>query len=554
MNRVVKNVDVGYVARLLRIMAYYVKYLLGLILLFTFHGLLLAADVWIDFDDLPATAGTNEVPGSSNNWIYMSPYSASYTVDTCGWISSVGYTSSPNIHNSFKWYLNGYNTAHMGFSTYGFLDIDESVAVKGHSLRLTITGGKDEDGCENVPCQHGLEVLNKEQYLDYLNNGVDPVASDGESVGCPTIYFMNNSLNFSPIPFPEAQGANRMSLYVKLPPESSVGDGGWGSPPQNTMHIAPFITSGNGSHWYCPVDINGGAWVHILVDTHPGGNNSHNYSYPSRSIRDLGVEFFNELYKFYIEFLPVGGVASPRYNVWIDEVKFYYDPEPQNEETINIVAVSYHEEEKRFEIDFHDKYTDNMYSYSTYEVRYSFSPITNDNWDLAKPVHVLSHSGFHIDENYNGTFEKWWPYYTNVWASFRLREEDESKLVPGTTVYFAIKDISQIDGNGLDPVASSYRGEGRGGRDYRNHGDTFDYEGDKNALLLIKRIDYYIPEENTSQWAAQDINQDGSVDINDVQLVVNVILGKAENSRADVNRDGSVTISDTQEVVNSIIG
>ncbi len=52
----------------------------------------------------------------------------------------------------------------------------------------------------------------------------------------------------------------------------------------------------------------------------------------------------------------------------------------------------------------------------------------------------------------------------------------------------------------------------------------------------------------------EDVNQDGSVDINDVQLVVNVILGKAENSRADVNRDGSVTISDTQEVVNSIIG
>ncbi len=55
-------------------------------------------------------------------------------------------------------------------------------------------------------------------------------------------------------------------------------------------------------------------------------------------------------------------------------------------------------------------------------------------------------------------------------------------------------------------------------------------------------------------YANGDVNQDGSVDINDVQLVVNVILGKVENSRADVNGDGSVTISDTQEVVNSIIG
>ncbi len=54
--------------------------------------------------------------------------------------------------------------------------------------------------------------------------------------------------------------------------------------------------------------------------------------------------------------------------------------------------------------------------------------------------------------------------------------------------------------------------------------------------------------------SSSDVNQDGSVNISDVQLVVNVILGSAESGRADVNGDGMVTISDVQAVANNIVG
>ncbi len=58
----------------------------------------------------------------------------------------------------------------------------------------------------------------------------------------------------------------------------------------------------------------------------------------------------------------------------------------------------------------------------------------------------------------------------------------------------------------------------------------------------------------SGSYVNEDVNQDGSVNISDVQLVVNVILGNAESGRADVNGDGMVTISDVQAVANNIVG
>ncbi len=55
-------------------------------------------------------------------------------------------------------------------------------------------------------------------------------------------------------------------------------------------------------------------------------------------------------------------------------------------------------------------------------------------------------------------------------------------------------------------------------------------------------------------YADEDVNQDGDINISDVQLVVNVILGNTTNSRADVNGDGSYTISDAQGVANVVLG
>jgi hypothetical protein len=55
-----------------------------------------------------------------------------------------------------------------------------------------------------------------------------------------------------------------------------------------------------------------------------------------------------------------------------------------------------------------------------------------------------------------------------------------------------------------------------------------------------------------------DVNLDGSVNVLDVQLVVNVILGAESNSeivlRSDLTQDGRVDVLDVQSVINTILG
>ena len=60
-----------------------------------------------------------------------------------------------------------------------------------------------------------------------------------------------------------------------------------------------------------------------------------------------------------------------------------------------------------------------------------------------------------------------------------------------------------------------------------------------------------------SQWLRGDVNNDGSVNISDINAVVNIILGYNADAgtmqRADVNGDGSVNISDLNEIINIIL-
>ncbi|RLJ08318.1 MAG: hypothetical protein DRP13_02545, partial [Candidatus Aenigmatarchaeota archaeon] len=61
----------------------------------------------------------------------------------------------------------------------------------------------------------------------------------------------------------------------------------------------------------------------------------------------------------------------------------------------------------------------------------------------------------------------------------------------------------------------------------------------------------------TSHQLPGDLNDDGHVNVQDIQLNVNIIL-EIENrpdiiARTDVNRDGSVNILDVQKIVNAVL-
>ena len=64
--------------------------------------------------------------------------------------------------------------------------------------------------------------------------------------------------------------------------------------------------------------------------------------------------------------------------------------------------------------------------------------------------------------------------------------------------------------------------------------------------------------ENNSSPARGDINGNGTVDVTDVNIVVNILLGKAQASsypgNPDLNNDNTVDVSDVNIVVNILLG
>lgn len=500
------------------------------------------SDTWMNFDELPVTA-ENNIPGSGGKWLYTTAtqnpdnFYGMTAYDRAGWRSTDSYPTNKNVFNFFCLYPNYYYSDHMGWPTYGYLEIDDRVAVKGKSLKYRVTGGVNALTCpcgkdeicgsgevyvcglnglncvegETKPCNsNGLEITTKQHYLNYINEGKDPIAG-GMKIGSPTLYFMNTGPNpgssgQDAVPFIEADGNNRLSMYVYLPADKgnfidNVVDAR--EYPGDTFHIGPF--NDVGGHWYHVYNLQGGGWIHVLVDGHPQHNNAFSsaalYPYPSSSVRDMGYDYFSTMYRWYISVVnPYGHTAMAPYSFWVDEIEFFSDTEQQNNETINSPAVGYYPERGVFEIGFQDKYANNQYSYSTYEVRYSFTQITNKNWQQATPVHIQADDriSYGIAENKEGKFEKFNPYYRSVWASFRLAtKQDEARLKPGAKIYFAIKDISQVGGSSQVPVDGHNiyggRADRAGGRDYQNQGEAFDFDGDKAVLNLIKRIDFTFP-------------------------------------------------------------
>ncbi|HOW97648.1 MAG TPA: choice-of-anchor D domain-containing protein [Kiritimatiellia bacterium] len=453
--------------------------------------------LFMDFDGLPVTAGLGK-PGSAAPWLYTTatenPLAGTPMTDydRAGWRNTNAYGPQTNTLSMFYLYYTTDNSVHMGFGTHGYLEIDDGNALSGRSLRYTVTGGVNANGT------NGVLVTAKAHFTNSLNLGVDPIAG-GVRIGHPYLYFANTSPKETPVPFPEAARANRFSAYFHAPASLTNLDDE--ARPLATVNIGPY--NGIGGHWYHEFCTEGGGWTHALCDGHPQHNNAWaatNYPYPSKSLRDMGEAYFTNWYRWYVTFKPYTGIADAPYDAWFDQVEFLHDPEPQNNETICSPSITYFPASTNFQIGFMDKYKDNGKSYSTYELRYAFQPIGNAGWSNAVAARILTNAEFGIQARADGKFQKFNPYYQAVWAPFELAATgDTARLTAGTTVYFAIKDISQVGGDGMLPVTNSGIGPNAiGGRDYSAYSTNFDYAGDQPVLLLIKRTDFRIPAAATN--------------------------------------------------------
>lgn len=72
---------------------------------------------------------------------------------------------------------------------------------------------------------------------------------------------------------------------------------------------------------------------------------------------------------------------------------------------------------------------------------------------------------------------------------------------------------------------------------------------DAEGFYLVTAVDRH---GNESKTISLDINGDGSINVQDVILCVNIILGTA-NGNADVNKDGQVNVQDVIAIVNEIL-
>ena len=74
------------------------------------------------------------------------------------------------------------------------------------------------------------------------------------------------------------------------------------------------------------------------------------------------------------------------------------------------------------------------------------------------------------------------------------------------------------------------------------------------TLLTLLLVGWLMPLDAFAANTTGDVNNDGEVNIADVNAVIDVILGGGSNTAADVNNDGEINIADINVVIDIILG
>ena len=269
---------------------------------------------------------------------------------------------------------------------------------------------------------------------------------------------------------------NRWSFYIKLEgttPATSTEPAAvfhvgtylcehTGLPTYGTGDGCPYEGPGN-QHYYHYLYMSPGAWIHVLLDQHPThkrdsfvpGNDPAYIAPPKDSSGQLrAMHYMEHLHQWYME---IRYDQSSPTDYLLDEMYFYSTKdasecsEPdQNDLSVTSLWVGYWPETGKWQIGWQDmSFTDasglnlNDNTHSTFEIRWSTTPITNENYSSANIVSPEWFSGPTVTSFPNGLrrADPWWP---RVWTQFDLPEGVEQS---NSVIYFAIKDVSNIKAN-----------------------------------------------------------------------------------------------------------
>jgi hypothetical protein len=286
---------------------------------------------------------------------------------------------------------------------------------------------------------------------------------------------------------------DRMSFYLKTEGMNELKDDNGKSSITETFHIGTYLcwnsnepaySTGDGcpyegignQHYYHTLSMHSGAWIHVLLDQHPQHRRGEKGTLANNPVWDPHQKnYFEQLNQFYFEIRDQQQIKT---SFRVDEIEFFSSldmrEKNQNDESITSLWVGYWKEKDVWEIGFHDEsfqeYNDEMNS--TFEIRWSTSPINNKNFHNANRIEPMFYGGSnftgpnsdHLIRRPNG-------WTSIVWTRFELPNEVEDNFVK---VFFAVKDVSKL-------------GEHKGAKWPYNY-----YDGHNAPTNNIKIIDYYL--------------------------------------------------------------
>jgi hypothetical protein len=259
-----------------------------------------------------------------------------------------------------------------------------------------------------------------------------------------------------------SESTDRMSFYIKVTGLKTQGEKGSPDSLNTNFHIGTYLcwdkarpakNTGDGcpregpgnQHYYHYFGFNPGAWIHVQVDDHPNhqrGKPGNSYQ-KNNPVEEAGKSYYAQLMRFYFE---IRAPQSEDTEFIVDELLFYSTSEAiepnQNDESITSLWIGYWPDNDYWEIGFKDggKFGVGKNKFSTFEIRWSTLPITNENYNQSNIVKPFFYSG----TNYVGSGNPHYvrranDYKRDVWTRFRLPAQVVNSY---QTMYFAVKDVS----------------------------------------------------------------------------------------------------------------
>jgi hypothetical protein len=205
----------------------------------------------------------------------------------------------------------------------------------------------------------------------------------------------------------------------------------------------------NGQHWYHYITAHNGTWIKHQINRHPDHQRGGNPVINPIDNPAAPKSYFQYMNTFYFE----NGPTTAYSNYRIDDFVFRTETQAENEISVSNIWVGYWAGTDKWEMGWADPSFGGAYSSSTnstFEIRYSISPITNANFSSATIIEPE-----YFEYGTTNRVRRPNPWVIQAWTRFSIPNSVESA---SNVIYFAIKDVSSTaNGDGHNPPSNNIR-------------------------------------------------------------------------------------------------